>query len=425
MTSSAAHSILPPLSPDEQQHSTAVAARLHEGIAAAGGWLSFERFMEIALYEPGLGYYSAGSAKFGAAGDFVTAPEISDLFSRCVARQCAEVLAATGGEILELGAGTGRMAAVVLESLAAAGVLPDRYAILEVSAELAERQRARLRSLAPALRERVVWLERLREAPVRGVVLANEVLDALPCRRFVVGDDARVLELGVSLLTAGAAAFDKQSVVPDGSAAARGERAVVPDSPAAAFVERARAPDVAFAAAVGKVLGELPQPLPPGYTSELCLRVDPWVASVGELLERGLILLFDYGLPRSHYYHPQRVSGTLRCHFKQRAHDDPYINVGVQDITAWVDFTRVAEAALTAGLDVAGFCTQAAFLLATGIEALTAEAVGTVEHARRAGEARRLLMPGEMGESFKAMALTRGYDAALGGFVLQDLRHSL
>jgi SAM-dependent MidA family methyltransferase len=427
MTLSAARSILPPLSASEQQHSAAVATRLRAAIVAAGDWLSFERFMEIALYEPGLGYYSAGSAKFGAAGDFVTAPEISDLFSRCVARQCAQVLADTGGEILELGAGTGRMAAVVLESLAAGGVLPERYAILEVSADLAERQRARLQSLPPALRERVVWLERLPETPVRGVVLANEVLDALPCQRFVVGSDAGVLELGVSPSPSGGAALSEWAGAPRGSSgAALGERAGSPEvSLAEAFSERARVPDASLAMAVDKLLGELPWALPAGYTSELCLRVDPWVASVGSLLERGMILLFDYGLPRSHYYHPQRVSGTLRCHFKQRAHDDPYINVGVQDITAWVDFTRVAEAALAVGLDVAGFCTQAAFLLATGIEALVAEAVGTVERARRAGEARRLLLPGEMGESFKAMALTRDYDTPLGGFAVQDLRHSL
>jgi SAM-dependent MidA family methyltransferase len=191
------------------------------------------------------------------------------------------------------------------------------------------------------------------------------------------------------------------------------------------FIERAAMPDAALADAWESLLKDLPQPLPPGYTSEMCLRLEPWIASVGECLERGLLLLFDYGLPRSHYYHPQRVSGTLRCHFKQLAHDDPYVNVGVQDITAWVDFTRVAEAGVAAGLDVAGFCTQAAFLLATGIESFVAEAVGPVEQARRAGEARRLLMPGEMGEAFKAIALTRDYDAALNGFTLQDLRHSL
>ena len=400
MTSLLPRSILPPLSVAEQQHSAAVAARLQEEIAAAGGWLSFERFMELALYAPGLGYYSAGSTKFGAAGDFVTAPEISNLFSRCVARQCAEVLASTGGAsgggtILELGAGTGRMAATLLEALATAGVLPDQYAILEVSADLAQRQRERLGSLPGELRERVVWLERLPERPVKGVILANEVLDALPCRRFVVGEDD-VLESGVSL-------------APDGDS----------------FVERVVAAEASLADAATALLRELPDPLPPGYTSEVCLRVEPWLGGVGACLERGLMLFFDYGLPRSHYYHPQRVSGTLQCHFKQFAHDDPYINVGVQDITAWVDFTRVAEAGLAGGLDVAGFCTQAAFLLATGIERSVAEAVGTVDQARLAGEARRLLMPGEMGEAFKVMGLTRDYHAGLSGFGLQDLRHSL
>jgi SAM-dependent MidA family methyltransferase len=240
----------------------------------------------------------------------------------------------------------------------------------------------------------VVWLERLPERPIRGVILANEVLDALACQRFAVQLGGEIRELGVSLA--------------EGS-----------------FVERASSPDPALAGACEALLQELPQPLPEGYTSEVCLRLEPWIASVGECLERGAVLLFDYGLPRSHYYHPQRVSGTLRCHFKQLAHDDPYVNVGVQDITAWVDFTRVAEAAVAAGLDVTGFGTQAAFLLATGIESFAAEASGTVEHARRAGEARRLLMPGEMGEAFKVMALTRNYTAALGGFSLQDLRHSL
>jgi SAM-dependent MidA family methyltransferase len=429
MTSSDPRSILPPLSADEQHHSAAVAARLHAEIARAGGWLSFERFMDLALYAPGLGYYSAGSAKIGSGGDFVTAPEISDLFSRCVARQCAQVLSVTGGEILELGAGTGRMAAAVLESLAATGVLPERYSILEVSADLAERQRERLGSLPASLRERVVWLDRLPERPVRGVVLANEVLDALPCQRFVVGgaghpaggDPRAVHPSGVEHAGAGG----------DDLASSRSaiEKPVVRELGVAfhddSFVERAASPDGALATACESLLKELPQPLSPGYTSEVCLRLEPWIASVGACLERGLLLLFDYGLPRSHYYHPQRVSGTLQCHFKQLAHDDPYINVGVQDITAWVDFTRVAEASVAAGLDVTGFCTQAGFLLATGIESFVAEAVGAVEGARRAGEARRLLMPGEMGEAFKAMALTRDYDAALEGFALQDLRHSL
>jgi len=198
MTASAPHSILPPPSAAEQAHSRGLTELMQQQLTAAGGWLSFERFMELALYAPGLGYYSAGSVKLGAGGDFVTAPEVSELFSRCIARQCGEVLAHTGGEILELGAGTGRMAEAVLKELAARDLLPERYAILEVSADLAERQRERLMRLPEALRERLVWLERLPQRPVHGVLLANEVADALPCARFRVGA-AGIRELGVVL----------------------------------------------------------------------------------------------------------------------------------------------------------------------------------------------------------------------------------
>ena len=384
--------MMPALSPEEEVHSRAVAALIAERVRAAGGWLPFEHFMELALYSPGLGYYSAGSVKLGPDGDFVTAPEISDLFSRCVARQCAQALAG-GGEILELGAGTGRMAAVILEMLAVSGALPDRYSILEVSADLAERQRERLQRLPGELRERVVWLDRLPQRPIRGVILANEVLDALPFRRLKLSGGA-VRELGVAV-----------------------EGGVL--------VEREASPDAHLASTCAALLSELPLPLPEGYASEVCLRTAPWVTGVAECLERGLMLLFDYGLPRAHYYHPQRTGGTFRCHFKQRVHDDPYINLGVQDITAWVDFTRLAEAAVACGLNVSGFCTQAAFLLAGGVEQMLAESTDTVEHARLAGQARRLLLPGEMGEAFKAVALTRDFDVALEGFALQDLRQSL
>jgi SAM-dependent MidA family methyltransferase len=389
MTASAAHSMLPSLSPDEERHSRAAQALIRERLGAAGGWLSFEQFMELALYAPGLGYYSAGSVKIGAGGDFVTAPEVSDLFSRCVARQCADVLTETGGEILELGAGTGRMAATILQSLATLGVLPDRYAILEVSADLADRQRTRIQQLPAELRDRVVWLDRLPDTPIRGVLLANEVLDALPFKRFVVAG-GRARELGVGL---------------EGDSFVWREQSDAPGT-----IENAL---------------ELPFALPDGYTSEICLRVEPWVASVGQCLEQGMLLLFDYGLPRAHYYHPQRTDGTLRCYFKQRAHGDPFTNIAVQDITAWVDFTRVGEAALNANLEVAGFATQAAFLLGTGIEALTAEPTDAADRARLSGEARRLLLPGEMGESFKVMALCRNLQQPLRGFAYQDLRTSL
>jgi SAM-dependent MidA family methyltransferase len=390
MTISVPRSNLPPLSDDEKRHSAAAAELIRHEIEACAGWLSFERFMELALYAPGVGYYSAGSVKVGSGGDFVTAPEISDLFSRCVARQCADILSETGGEILELGAGTGRMAAVILESLHALGQLPERYAILEVSADLADRQTTLLRRLPAQLSKRVVWLDRLPADPIRGVVLANEVLDALPFRRFVVrAGEAR--ELGVALHE---------------------------DS----FVWRESSTESAWGAAL---LRELSFALPEGYTSEIGLNVEPWLGSVGRCIEHGALLLFDYGLPRSHYYHPQRIDGTLLCHFKQRAHADPFINVAVQDITGWVDFTRVAEAALVADLEVSGFATQAAFLLGTGIERLMVGASGSVEQARLAGEARRLLLPGEMGEAFKVMALSRRLQRPLSGFMYQDLRPSL
>lgn len=394
MNPSAQGSTLPALTAEQQEHTAASRALIRARIEAEQGWIPFDVFMELALYAPGLGYYSAGGAKLGAAGDFTTAPEVSDLFSQCVARQAAQVLASTGGSILELGAGTGRMAAVVLQALADERVLPERYAILEVSADLRERQQQRIQMLPPEFRERVIWLDRLPEKPMAGVVLANEVLDALPCERFVVRGE-EVMELGVALDAGGS------------------------------FVEReARASEV-LAAEVRRVGASLAGGFSGSYRSELSTRVAPWIAGIAACLERGAMLLFDYGLPRAHYYHPRRDGGTLRCHLRQRAHDDPLINVGVQDITAWVDFTRVAEAADEAGLGVSGFTTQAAFLMGTGIDELMARDMGVVARAKLASEARQLMMPGEMGEIFKAMVLTRDLDAELGGFAIQDLRRSL
>jgi len=386
--------MLPPLSQLEAQHSAAVAGLIGAEIAAAGGWITFERFMELALYAPGLGYYSAGSHKLGAGGDFVTAPEVSGLFGRCVARACAGVLEATGGDILELGAGTGRLAAQLLTALAGSGTLPRRYAILEVSADLAARQQAALALLPPPLRERVEWLSEL-PRDFRGVMLANEVADALPCRRFAVRGSGLVRELGVALEAQGA------------------------------FRETDGEPSAELAREWQELAGSLGAALPAGYVSEVCPRASAWIASLADSLAQGAVLVFDYGLPRRHYYHPQRLTGTLRCHFRQRVHDDPYINVGVQDITAWVDFTRLAEAALAAQLEVTGFTTQAAFLLESGIEAQVAQAPEARERARLAGEARRLMMPEEMGEAFKVLAMGRGTSVVPGGFTLQDLRHLL
>ena len=380
------------LSEEERQHCSALADVIRTRIAAAGGWLPFDAFMELALYAPGLGYYSAGAVKLGVGGDFVTAPEMSRLFGQCLARQCAEVLSLTGGGILEFGAGTGTMAATVMEELAGLDALPDRYAILEVSADLAARQRARIEQLPEMLRQRFVWLTRLPDEPIRGVILANEVLDALPCARFVV-HDTRVRSLGVAM---GA----------DGG-----------------FIEREAFADELLVRYAQPLVREFQ--LADGYRSEVCWRIEPWIAGVRQCLEQGALLLIDYGLPRAQYYHPQRIDGTLRCHFKHRAHNDPLILVGVQDISSWVDFTRVAEAGAAAGLDLSGFTTQAGFLIGSGIEELLLADADDLTRARRTGEAGRLLLPAEMGEAFKVMALSRGLQSPLRGFTLQDLAHSL
>ncbi len=398
MTSAASLTTLPALSSGEQTHCERVVAHLKAFIGSHGGVIGFDAYMRQALYAPGLGYYSAGAAKLGAGGDFVTAPEVSSLFSRCLGQQVAEVLRAIGGDVLEFGAGTGRMAADVLTELAALDAVPRRYLILEVSADLAERQRASIARLPASLAQRVEWLDQWPAAPLRGVVLGNEVLDAMPVERFVLrgipGHERKLRALGVGLGSEG-------------------------------FEWRDMAPTPELTHAVGQL--DTSQ-LADGYTSELCLAFAPWLAELGARLDEGVALLIDYGLPRAQLYHPERTRGTLRCHFRHRAHDDPFINAGLQDITAWVDFTRVAEAADAGGFDVLGFATQAAFLIGSGMESiLTAEMDGAndVTRARLAGEARRLMLPGEMGEIFKVMALGRGYEADLRGFATQDLRASL
>ncbi len=399
MTSSASVTTLPLLNADERAHSDRVAEHIRAFMRERGGVIGFDAWMRLALYAPGLGYYSAGATKLGGSGDFVTAPEISSLFSRCLARQCADVLRDTGGEVLELGAGSGRMAADLLTELAALDCLPARYSILEVSADLAERQRARLAELPRELSSRVQWLDRWPERVMRGVVLANEVLDAMPVERFVLhnrpgGIDVRALGVGLS-----------------------GDR----------FEWRETSPSPELMHAVADIVEALPAPLPDGYVSEVCLAFAPWIASLAAQLEEGVALLIDYGLPRAHLYHPDRSAGTLRCHFRHRAHDDPFINVGLQDITAWVDFTRVAEAADSAGLDVLGFASQAAFLIGAGMESLLTSGMREAgddarAQARLAGEARKLMLPGEMGEIFKVIALGRGYESPLAGFATQNLQ---
>ncbi len=371
-----------------------LAALLRAEMEGAGGAIGFGRFMELALYAPGLGYYSAGLRKFGAAGDFVTAPELSPLFARCLARTCAPVLAAAGGgDLLELGAGSGVMAAGLLAELEALQALPGRYWILERSADLRERQHDTLVRRVPGLVHRVEWLDTLPAAGFRGVMLGNEVLDALPVDRFR-WRAAGAQELAVGWAHGG-------------------------------FAWQFREPGRELAVAVAALTAETG--LDEGYVSEINPQLGGWLGSLAHRLAQGLILLIDYGYPRREYYHPERAQGTLMCHYRQRAHADPLILPGLQDITAHVDFTAVAEAAVAADLDVLGFVTQAHYLMDAGIDRLLGEASPEdgAAYLDLARQAKTLMLPGEMGERFKAIALGRGIDEVPVGFRLQDLRNRL
>lgn len=389
----------------------AVRARL------AGGPLGFADYMDVALYEPGLGYYMAGASKFGASGDFVTAPELGPLFGQALAAQCREVLEGLreAGEppaILELGAGTGALAASVLDALADVEGL--RYLILEPSAELAHRQRERLSGTSA--RATVEWLERLPE-DFAGVVLANEVVDALPVERFVKTGDAPGECARVEVR-------ERDSGATHGTSTP--EPRPVEISP---FEDAFGTAPAALVEGVAHVERDLPAPLPAGYASELNLNAAPWLRALSHAVRRGVILLIDYGYPRHEYYLPERARGTLACHYRHRMHADPYLYPGLQDITAHVDFTALAEAGTGAGLELLGYTSQSAFLLGCDLlglaEARLATLVGEIERLRLSQGVKTLTMPGEMGERFQVMAFGRDYDPPLRGFAVLDLAHRL
>lgn len=386
---------LPVPDPDALAHSRQLEIHIRQVMESSGGSIPFSRFMELALYAPGLGYYSAGAAKLGEDGDFVTAPEISSLFSRCLAGQVAQALEELGGgDVLELGAGSGVMAADILDELEHLGQLPRRYLILEVSADLRQRQQVLLAKRLPGLLHKVQWLDSLPGA-MEGVILANEVMDALPVERFRIGPEG----LRTHAVTWSVDGFAWQDTRPSNELQREWQR-----------------------------LGaELPAMPGTGFTSEICLQLGPWLQALDKSLSRGLMLLIDYGLPRSHYYHPERCDGTLICHYRHRAHPDPLRHVGIQDITAWVDFTRVAESAVDLGLEIMGFATQAHFLVSGGIESLLQHAPADTSRQRLglAAEVRKLLLPGEMGERFKVIGLSRGMTGCISGFGLHDLTHTL
>lgn len=408
---------LPEPSSDAQAASRELAACIAASIRAAGGWLPFVDYMDMALHLPGLGYYAGGAHKFGDAqsgGDFVTAPELTPLFGQTLARQVAQVLDAVTGNaagavpintagsasavplapsiLLEIGAGSGRLAADLLLALETLGKLPDRYQILELSGELRARQQQTIAGAAPHLVGRVGWLDEMPEK-FCGCIVANELLDALPTHAVAWrdGDTGGLMERGVVL--ADTDAFDWAERPAHG-----------------ALVEAMRGLDI-----------EAP------YVGEIGLAARAWTAEWGRRLERGALLLIDYGLPRHELYHPHRDRGTLRCHYRQRAHDNPFWWPGLSDITSHIDFTAIAEAGFDAGLDVLGFTSQANFLINCGIGELLAgrQQTGGEQALRANGATQVLLAPGEMGELFKVIALGRGIEMPLLGFVRGDRRHAL
>lgn len=389
MTAQPNSSRLPALDAAAQHHSDTLLAYIQQQVQQQGGWLSFADYMQLALYTPHLGYYSGDANKFGAGGDFVTAPEMSPLFAQALANQVSQVLQVTAGNVLELGAGTGRLAAGLLQQLAALEQLPAHYFILEVSANLRQRQQACLQNLLPEdLFQRVQWLDHLPET-FTGIVLGNEVLDAIPVH-IVEWQSGQWLERGLIF-----------------------------DQPLAWQSHPLQ--DLSLVNDI-----DVSQ-LPNGYVTEVCPAAQGLIASLTKLLQQGVILMLDYGFSAREYYHPQRRQGTLMCHFQHYAHDDPLIYPGLQDITAHVNFTAMAETALAHGLNCAGYTTQAQFLMNSGILQLL-QAVSPEDSARylpMVAAVQKLLSPAEMGELFKVLALSKGLSEPLLGFVNGDKRHQL
>lgn len=371
---------LPKPDPEALAHSERLRAQISRCIQTEGP-MRFDDYWEQVLYTPGLGYYSAGSHKFGAGGDFVTAPELGSIFARCLALQCAETLDQLGtGEILELGAGSGTLCAELLLALEGQDRLPSRYRILERSADLRQRQQTLLSTRCPHLAARVSWLDQPPQQSWQGLVIGNEVVDALAARRFQRGTEGWQ-ELGVGL--------------DDGQLQWTGMPTHDTEQQALLQLE-----------------SQLDQELPTGYCTEVQPGLSAWLASVTENLERGLVLLVDYGYPRSEYFHPQRHTGTLICHYQHRAHDDPFLWPGLQDISVNVEFTALAEALDAAGLSVVGYTTQAEFLLASGLEPIVAESAEWPAAQRLAlqHEILQLTLPSAMGDRFHVIAAGRGLD---------------
>lgn len=374
--------------PELNEQHLAMTQAISAEIASVGA-IGFARFMELALYHPRFGYYQSALRKFGAQGDFVTAPEISSLFSRCVAEQASQALRCIEqGSILELGAGSGIMAVDILKHLQAVQCLPDLYYILELSGDLRLRQQQRVAQEIPWFQDRVIWLDSLEGVHFQGVLLANEVLDAMPVQRFRKSAH-KIFEMKVSV---GANGFEWLESDADG----------------------------VLSASIQELESSLESQLPDAYTSEINLLLHPWMQSIAACLDVGMLLLIDYGYPEREYYLPERTMGTLMCHFRHRAHGNPLILTGVQDITSYVDFSLVARTGHQAGLSLLGFTTQAHFLLSCGVEKLLPSFDDEQAYWEATRQLKILTLPGEMGERFKVMALGKNFDENLQGFSFAD-----
>lgn len=405
---------LPP--PDEAalRHSRALAELIHGEIAAADGWIPFEQYMRLALYTPGLGYYSGGAAKFGQEGDFVTAPELSPLFGRAVARQAAQVLEALeAGDILEFGAGTGKLALDLLLELEKLGSLPKQYFILEVSAELQQRQRYLFEKSAAHLLPRIAWLKHL-PARFSGFILANEVIDAMPVH-LVAWRGADLFERGVAWRN-GKFTWCERWLTKGKDTGAKGKEELFEAAQELNPQIQSGNNDRGDDGGASEYSDEYE------YISEINLSARHFMHSLGNMLEKGVILLIDYGFGQSEYYHPQRNHGTLMCHYRHRVHDDPFYLPGLQDITSHVDFTAIAKMANNSGLKLMGYTTQAHFLINCGITEILARTPpeNMKDYLPLANQLQKLVSPAEMGELFKAIAFSRNISAPLAGFVRGD-----
>ena len=378
----------------EQQHSEKLIALIKSEIDENDGVISFQHYMELALYAPGLGYYTAGSAKLGEEGDFITAPEISPLFSQALANSILPVLNSEQ-IILEVGAGRGRMAADILDYLKQQNKLPKEYWILELSADLRERQKNTIKETVPDLVDKVKWLDTLPEK-FSGVVLANELLDAMPVQLFQKNNEA-INEVNV-VWKDEKFAYQFNSAIDE------------------RLINRA-----------GQIESELEIKFDAGYISEINFAAEDWIKSIAEQLQQGIIVLIDYGFPRHEYYHAQRNQGTLMCHYRHRTHPDAFVYPGLQDITAHVDFTAMADAALEANLKVIGYTNQVSFLMGAGLLELAAlnDESEVQQQMEVASQIKKLTLPHEMGELFKVIGFSKNCDVSLPAFEFRDLREYL